>query len=208
MSPPRLDGMVRTRDGDLVPADTLAPHTCERGWVGPAANPAPCPVCRPGTVARLAEQRRRADERRAGPHHVRPAALRPSPSAEHTPTDPPALAGEPEPTRLITTTKEQHAMSNHPQLSLCLTADDRDLVVAELRATADTITSTATHEAASIVAGSREEQGRDPRTLALHLAQRLARALDLRRIADELATATSAPSADVALPSEDLEASA
>lgn len=63
---PRDDGMIRDRDGSLVYApddfwrrpeapslalarleDEPTTHECDNGWLGEAANPEPCPTCKP-----------------------------------------------------------------------------------------------------------------------------------------------------------------
>lgn len=50
---PRDDGLVRDRDGDLVPAVVLEPHRCDRGWLGEHdGHPVPCLTCRPHLAPR------------------------------------------------------------------------------------------------------------------------------------------------------------
>lgn len=49
----RLDGMVRTPDGDLIEPVDEDLHICDLGWLGsPATGVTPCPVCRPQAAAR------------------------------------------------------------------------------------------------------------------------------------------------------------
>lgn len=61
----RNDGLMRTRDGDLVeaPSETSPACFCHGGWLGPASLPSPCPTCRPDTVKRLRAERERAKAR-------------------------------------------------------------------------------------------------------------------------------------------------
>lgn len=69
----RRDGMVRTRDGDLVEApkptatdQPVRPHDCDRGWVTMTDGVAPCATCRPEAVKRLRERLARDAARRRG----------------------------------------------------------------------------------------------------------------------------------------------
>ncbi|OLT21405.1 hypothetical protein BJF81_02360 [Ornithinimicrobium sp. CNJ-824] len=93
-----------------------------------------------------------------------------------------------------TTTTSSATATTPATVRLDLAGDDVGLVVEQLREAADAIASTAMLDASDIVTSGRDTSGgaRDPRTRALHLAQRLARAMDFRRIADELTSARTA----------------
>lgn len=85
----RNDGLVRSRDGDLVDPAQLEGHRCRKGWIGADDSPAPCPICRPESVQRLrelAERRQARTDREKGPSPRVPPQSCPTPGADPTPS--------------------------------------------------------------------------------------------------------------------------
>lgn len=169
---PRTDDLVRTRDGDLVPADSTAPHVCDRGWLRREDGLAPCPTCRPEAAQRIRDQRQRAAARRAGTYAAPRHTPDPPQTAAHTPitTTPEERTTVPDPTTTTTAPASAVAVS--------LTPEQLALVVKELDRAAYRIIGTAAQDAASIVSVT----GRDNRTQALRLTERLAHAEQLQSL--------------------------